>query len=210
LKKILIADDHPMARKGLVTLLKGEWPQVEVFEARDGDEVVAAYPTFNPELLILDYRMPTMTGYEAAKEILQVNCTARIILLTMFDSIPIAMNFLRIGGKGFLSKGSEVEHIIKAINTVVQGDIYFHSDNEEELLHWFQMGMAKNVPAISFTPRELQVCLKVSKGMSNKEIADELKISVRTVEDYRQELLRKTGAKNTAQLVEYVYENGIR
>ncbi|MEQ1585774.1 MAG: response regulator transcription factor [Cyclobacteriaceae bacterium] len=209
MKKILIADDHPMARKGLVTLLKGEWPQVEVFEARDGNEVIAAYPTFNPDLLILDYRMPTLTGYEAAKEILQVNSTARIILLTMFDSIPIAMNFLRIGGKGFLSKGSEVEHIIKAINTVAQGDIYFHSDNEEELLHWFQMGMAKNVPAISFTPRELQVCFKVSKGLINKEIAEELKISVRTVETYRQQLIAKTNVRNTAELVEYIYKNGI-
>ena len=208
-KKILIADDHPMARLGLVALLKSEWPTVEVFEARNGVEVVEAYPTFIPDILILDYRMPKMTGYDAAKEILQTNSTARIILLTMFDSIPIATNFLRIGGKGFLTKGSDAEHIIKAIYELAKGDFYFRSDNEIELLHWFQMGMTKNVPAISFTPRELQVCFKVSKGLINKEIAKELKLSVRTVETYRQQLIEKTNVRNTAELIEYIYKNGI-
>ena len=128
----------------------------------------------------------------------------------MFDSIPIAMNFLRIGGKAFITKDSEVDHILKAIYSVMNGDYYFHSSNEAELSHWFQMGMQKNVPAISFAPRELQVCLKVSKGMTNQEICEEVKLSVRTIEGIRLDLLRKTGTKNTAQLIEYVFENGIR
>jgi DNA-binding NarL/FixJ family response regulator len=210
LNKILIADDHPMARKGLSTLLKSEWNKVEIKEAGNGLEAVELYGTFKPDLTFLDYRMPQLSGFDAAKKILTIDRTARIILLTMFDSIPIAMNFLRIGGKAFISKDSDVEHIIAAIQSVIKGDYYFHSNHEAELLRWFQMGMEKNVPSISFSPRELQVCLKVSKGMTNQKIAEELKLSVRTVEANRQHLLKKTDTKNTAQLVEYVFENGIR
>lgn len=210
LTKILIADDHPMARKGLTALFKSEWNQIEIKEASNGLEAVELYTSFKPEITFLDYRMPLLSGFDAAKKILSNEHSARIILLTMFDSIPVAMNFLRIGGKAFITKDSEIEYILKAVHAVMNGDHYFHSNHEAELLHWFQMGMQKNVPTISFSPRELQVCLKVSKGMTNQEIAQELNLSVRTVEANRQDLLQKTKTKNTAQLIEYVFENGIR
>lgn len=79
--------------------------------------------------------MPQVSGFEAAKRIIAIESQARIILLTMFDSIPIAMNFLRIGGKAFISKDGEVDHILKAIQAVMNGDYYFHSSHEAELLH---------------------------------------------------------------------------
>jgi DNA-binding NarL/FixJ family response regulator len=210
LNKILIADDHPLARRGLATLIRSEWSDVEIQEASNGAEAVAHYNSTQPDLIILDYQMPQLSGFDAAKKILSVNKSAKIILLTMFDSVPIAMNFLRIGGKAFLTKDAEVNHMLHAIQLVSQGDYYFHSSHEVELLRWFQMGMERNVPSISFTPRELQVCLKVSKGMTNLEIAEDLKLSVRTVEGLRLDLLRKTETKNTAQLIQYVFENGIR
>jgi DNA-binding NarL/FixJ family response regulator len=208
--KLLIVDDHPIARKGIITLIKSEWHQVDIQEASNGEEAMTQFINHKPDLIILDYQMPKVSGFEAAKRILSINKAARIILLTMFDSVPIAMNFLAIGGKAFIAKDSEVVTIIKAIHSVLNGDYYFHSRHEAELLHWVHMGMQKNVTSISFSPRELQVCLKVSKGMTNQEIADELKLSVRTVEANRHDLLKKTGTKNTAQLIEYVFENGIR
>ncbi len=157
LNKILIADDHPIARKGLATLIKSEWPHVEIHEAANGLEAVSNYNSVKYDLIILDYQMPLLSGFDAAIRILSIEKSARIILLTMFDSVPIVMNFIRIGGKAFLTKDGEVIHILDAIQMVSKGDYYFHSTNEAELLRWFQMGMEKNVPSISFTARELQI-----------------------------------------------------
>lgn len=155
LTKVLLADDHPMAHKGLATLLRSEWSQVEINEANNGLGAVELYTTFKPEITFLDYRMPQLSGFEAAKKILSVERSARIILLTMFDSIPVAMNFLKIGGKAFISKDGEVDDILKAIQAVMNGDYYFYSSHGAELLRWLHMGMQKNVAAISISPREL-------------------------------------------------------
>jgi two-component system, chemotaxis family, chemotaxis protein CheY len=112
-----------------------EWNQAEIIEASNGLEAIDLYNSTKPEIAFLDYRMPHLSGFDAAKKILSIESKARIVLLTMFDSIPIAMNFLRIGGKAFITKESEVEHILLAIKAVMNGDYYFHSSHEAELLH---------------------------------------------------------------------------
>lgn len=121
--------------------------------------------------------MPHYSGFDAAKNILAHDWSARIILLIMFDSIPIAMNFLRIGGKAFITKESTVDHFLTAMKAVLNGDYNFHSNHEAELLRWFQMGMQKNVPAISFSPRNCRCAWKF-KGMTNQKIAKELNLSI--------------------------------
>lgn len=209
IEKILLADDHPVSRKGLIALLKSEWPRIEVVEAIHGSEAVEKYPTTKPDVTILDYRMPHLNGYETSKEILRKDRSAKILLLTMFDSSPIAMNFLQIGGKGFITKDAHVDQILAAIRAVEKGDHYFHSRYEDEIIEWMQTGMKKRAPVISLSPRELEVCLKLSKGFTAQAIADELTISVRTVETYRRHVMEKTNVKNTAEMIEYIYKNGV-
>jgi len=209
-KKILIADDHPVFKMGLSLLLKHEWPDLELLTLKNGLEVLENFEKFNPDLIFMDYRMPLLDGYETSDRILKKNSKSKIVLLTMFDSFPIAINFLRIGGKGFLSKEIDTELIIKAVTSIHLGGYYFHSSHELQILEYIENGMRKNIPKISFSPRELQVCLKISKGLTNREISKELQLGLRTVETYRQNLIEKTGVKNSPELITYIYRNGIR
>lgn len=209
LKKILIADDHLISRRGLNTLLKHQWPEATIIEASNGLEASTFHLEFQPDLTILDYRMPQQTGLEAAKQIVSLDKNANLILLTMFDSIAIALNFLKIGGKGFLNKDGNIDHIINAVTSVSSGNYYFSTTHEREIISWMKTGMKKNVPYISFSEREIQLCIFISKGMTNTEIASAMGLSPRTIETYRSNLIQKTKVGNSLELVAFVYENGI-
>jgi two-component system, NarL family, response regulator NreC len=206
---ILIADDHPVIRKGLLTLLKSEWPLATIIEASDGNKVVELFNQYHPDVSLLDFRMPNSTGYESAIQILRSNASVKIILFTLYDSFPVITNFLSIGGRGFLTKNCDGNEIVKAVKAVYAGNYFFHSSHESEILRWMQQRTNTHLLSIKLTERELQVVLKLSKGLTNKEIANELKLSVRTVESYKEKAIEKTQVKNTAELIEYVFRNGI-
>lgn len=208
--KILIIDDHPLIQKGITLLVKSEWPAINVLTARTFVEGIDTYREQRPDVCLIDYRLNGTSGIDLAKMIFQLDSRARLIMLTMFDSIPVALNFLRLGGKGFLTKDSEVDEIIRCIVAVHKGDFYFHSQHKTDLEKWTKEGFNNSVPQLVFTNRELEVCLKISKGKTTQEIAKELNISTRTVETYRQRLIEKAGVKNAPELIEYVYRNGIQ
>lgn len=136
MKKIPIADDHPVFRKGISSLLKDEWPTLEIAEAANGLEVIQHYQTHQPDLLVIDYSMPHLNGFQAAEQLLKKNKVIRIILFTMYDTLEIALNFLTIGGRGFLVKGGQNQEIINAVRSVASGDYYFNSQYETEILRW--------------------------------------------------------------------------
>lgn len=208
-KKILIADDHEMTRKGIERLLKTSYPKIEIIEASNGDEVIAQDHLFKPDITLLDYNMPIMNGYAAAQVLLKGDKNKKIILLTMFDTTAIALNFLKIGGRGFISKGCRNEDIIDSIRVVANGNYYFSSENEKEITEWLHQGCTQRVPKINFSPLELGIIVKLSKGLTSKEIGEELKISPRTVETYRYDLLSKVHVKNSNELIDFIYKNGI-
>lgn len=208
--KILIIDDHPLIHKGMALLLKSEWPSLVMLSAKDSKTGFDLYYQHRPDVCIIDYRLNGDTGLELTKLILQFDSRARLIMFTMFDSIPVALNFLKLGGKGFLAKDSEVDDIILCINAIMRGDFYFHSNHEKYLNLWIKEGFKNAIPKLEFTDRELEICLKISKGLTTYEIANELGISTRTVDTHRQNLIEKAGVKNTPELVEYIYRNGIQ
>jgi len=209
LKKILIADDHPVFRKGISLLLKEEWHQLEIIEAANGLEIIDHYQNHQPDLLLIDYSMPNLNGYEAAEQLLKKNKELKIILFTMFDSTAVAFNFLKIGGRGFIAKGGHPDEIIKAIRTVWSGDYYFHSQYEKEIVQWLSKGVDQITPKLKFTTKELEIVLKLSKGMTCKEIGDAMQLSARTIEAYRADMIAKTKVKNSLELISFVYKNGI-
>lgn len=209
-RKILVIDDHPLILTGIKMLLKSQWPKLTVLTATDTNEGLDAYRKHRPNLCLVDYRLNGSTGLDLTKMILEIDDQALLIMLTMFDSMPVALNFLKLGGKGFLAKDGEVEEIFNGIKAVWRGDYYFHSRHEKELAQWIKKGFDNTIPKLEFTQRELEVCLKISKGLTTREIANELDLSVRTVETYRQRLIEKAGVKNAPELVEYVYRNGIQ
>lgn len=209
LKKLIIADDHPVSRSGLVAVIRLEWPQVEIFEASNGVELVNMYKTLRPDLIIVDYQMPQKNGLEASIEILRKNPDAKVMLLTLYDSIPVALNFLKHGGKAFISKGSDIDHILNGIKAVMEGKHYFSSKHKVEIQQLLEVGIKKNVPTLSLSPREFQLVMKLCLGMTNREIAEKMSLSARTIESYRKNLLKKVQVKNTAELIEYIIRNGI-
>ncbi|HCR53600.1 MAG TPA: hypothetical protein DIW27_04230, partial [Cytophagales bacterium] len=203
-KKILLVEDHPATRMGLISFITSEWPESKIHEFDRGDKAVKHYSEIEPDLVLTDYQMPGMNGLEFSRQILRIDKNAKIILFTFYDTFPIAANFLHAGGRGFVAKDGNVEIIVEAINSVLSGHYYFHSNHEIELTKILNEGLSKNIPALNFTTRELQVALKISKGLTTRDIAGLLGISPRTVETHRQNLLEKTNAKNTAELIEYI------
>ena len=208
-QKILIADDHPIFRKGIFTILKDEWPALEIKEASNGLEIIQQYQTHQPELLLIDYSMPHLNGFQAAEQLLKKDKGIRIILFTMYDTLEIALNFLKIGGRGFIVKGGENQEIVHAVRSVSNGNYYFNSQYENEILRWLNTGKEQHVPALKFTPKEHEVILKLSRGLTCQEVGISMQLSVRTIESYRSDLMRKTNTKNTAELISYIYKQGI-
>jgi DNA-binding NarL/FixJ family response regulator len=209
LNTILIADDHAMTRKGVELLLKAKFPKTEIIEACNGKEVIEQTNTHQPDLLLLDYNMPELNGYEAAHTLLKENKNMKIVLLTMYDTKPVALNFLKIGGKGFIWKGGSPAHIAEGVRAVANGDYYFSSENEKDIVEWLESGANQKIPKIKFSPLELSIVVKISKGKTSKEIGEELNLSLRTIETYRYDLIRKAEVKNTFELVEFFFKNGI-
>lgn len=209
LKKILIADDHAMTLKGIKLLLLDSFPHIEIVEARNGKEVITQYEVHKPDVLLIDYRMPEMSGFDAALCLLKKDRDIKIILFTQYDTRAIVLNFLKIGGRGFIYKGCPNEQISEAVRVVYNGEYYFSSANEKEIITWLETGMPDKLPRIKFTPLELAIIIRLSKGMTNEIIACELNLCLRTVETYRYDLIRKTGVKNSLGLIEYIFRNGI-
>lgn len=208
IKKILIADDHPIFRKGIALLLKSDFQNIEIIEAANGLEIIKQYNLHLPDLLLVDYSMPELNGFQAAEQLLGKNKGIKIILFTMYDTLEVALNFLKIGGRGFVAKGGATEEVIGAIRTVSNGDYYFNSLFEKEISQWL-LTKNENISTIKFTPRELEIIVKLSRGMTCEEIGQYLNLSMRTIESYRADLIRKTGVKNSAELIAYVYRQGI-
>jgi len=117
-------------------------------------------------VLLIDYSLPHLNGFQSAEQLLKKNKELKIILFIMYDTLEIALNFLKIGGRGFIIKGGNNDEIISAIRTVFNGDYYFNSEFENEILRWIDGGKPKPKSSIKFAPKELEIVLKLSKGLT--------------------------------------------
>jgi DNA-binding NarL/FixJ family response regulator len=209
-RTILIADDHPLFRAGLRKIIdQTEYASSVFFEAGNGREAMDIASREEVDLIFLDESMPELSGFDAAKRILQYKPEIKIIVLTQFDEMPLILNYFKLGAKGFLSKAIDVAQITEAVRTVLEGNYYYHSKYDNRIRSWLSDGLRDGLPAIRFTEREVEVVVHLSKGRTNHEIAGILDLSPRSVEAYRSGLITKTGVNNTAGLLTFVYKNGI-
>jgi len=207
---ILIADDHPLFRKGLQDMIRTtEYSNANVVLAANGVEAVKLSSLHNADLIFLDVNMPEMNGYEAADAILEARPTVPIIILTQFDEIPLILNLFKTGAKGFLTKNIEGEEITAAMTTVLKGDYYYHSKFDDTISSWLVSGLRKQIPSVRFSEREMQLIMLMSKGKTTQEISEQLGLSFRSIETYRYQLIKKVNVANTAELITYVYKNSI-
>lgn len=201
--RILVADDHPVVRDGLVAMLNTQ-PDFEVVgQAATGIEVIQQVAALQPDVLLLDLEMPEMDGVEALQRLRQENRDLHTIVFTAFDTDDRIVGAVQAGARGYLLKGSPREEIFRAIRVVHAGGSLLQPLVASKLLRQFSEGFEP------LTPRELEVLHLLARGMQNKEIAAELTITERTVKFYVSSILGKLGAGNRTEAVAIAAQRGL-
>ena len=196
--RLLVADDHPMLREGLVAVL-GTQPDFDVIgEAADGSEVVRLAETLLPDVILLDLEMPGMDGVVALEKLRENGSGAQTIVFTAYDTDERILGSLRAGARGYLLKGASRTELFDAVRTVHSGGSLLQPMVTGRLLE--HMRHERHTPEReTLTPRELQVLTLVARGLPNKEIADSLYIGERTVKFHVSSILAKLDAANRTE-----------
>lgn len=199
--KILIADDHYVVRIGLAALVRTEPDMEVVAEAADGAQAIELYVKHQPDLALLDSRMPVKSGIEATIEIRKKFPAARVVVLTAFDGDVEIQKALEAGAQGYVLKSSRGEDLIPALRAVAAGQ------------RWIPAVVAQRLSSRKsfeqLTARELQVLRELSKGLANKEIADALKISEYTVKDHLKSIMAKLRVADRTEALALAVQRGI-
>lgn len=204
--RILVADDHPMLREGLVAVL-GTQPDFEVAgEASDGEEVVRLAEELVPDVILLDLEMPILDGVEALERLHSAGSEAKAIAFTAYDTDERILGSLRAGARGYLLKGASREEIFEAVRTVSAGGSLLQPDVTSRLIDRMSRDGAPPEP---LTTREREVLGLLARGLPNREIAGRLFISERTVKFHVSSLLRKLGAGNRTEAVTIATHRGL-
>ena len=215
--RILIADDHEVARRGIRSLLESHPGWQVCGEARDGRETVELAIQMNPDAILLDIGMPNLNGLEAARQILAILPGVAILILTMHDSDQVVREVLRAGARGFLLKSDAGRDLVAAVEALQLQRTFFTTRVSQMVLDGFldretrsDGGLRKEYdPDDVLTGREREVIQLLAEGKTSKEVAVTLNLSVKTAETHRTNLMRKLGLHSVADLTRYAVRNGI-
>lgn len=205
--RILVADDHPMLREGLVAVL-GTQPDFEVVgEASDGSETARLAGELRPDVILLDLEMPGVDGVEALESLRQSGSGARAVVFTAYDTDERILGALRAGARGYLLKGASRSEIFSAVRTVAAGGSLLQPGVTDRLLAHVSRERAQEADPL--TPRETEVLELLSRGLQNREIAERLFVTERTVKFHVSSLLHKLGAANRTEAVTIAARHGL-
>ena len=211
--RILVADDHDVARRGIRSVLESRAGWEVCGEAKDGREAIALAATCKPDLILLDIGMPNLNGLEAARQILAASPDALILILTMHDSDQIVREVLRAGARGFLLKSDAGRDLIAAVEALQQQRTFFTTKVSQMVLNGFLNRENRELPEEEeldvLTSREREVIQLLAEGKTSKEVAATLNLSVKTAETHRTNLMRKLDLHSVADLTRYAVRNGI-
>ncbi|MCA9611027.1 MAG: response regulator transcription factor [Myxococcales bacterium] len=197
--RVAVADDHALFRAGLARLLEVEPDLTVVGDAADGRSAMTMFLRERPDVLVLDIMMPEKDGLDVIKELLVSHPRARILVLSAHDDLDHASRVMRAGATGFVSKSAAPPELIVAIRAVAAGRTYLPDGLAEAI---------EDASGSRLTDREFQVMIRIATGMRNREIANELSISQKTVDTHRANVLKKLGLKTNADLARYAVSRG--
>lgn len=212
--RILVADDHEVARRGIRALLESHAGWEVCGEARDGRETVELASRIKPDLILLDIGMPNLNGLEAARQILAVTPDAAILILTMHDTDQVVREVLRAGARGFLLKSDAGRDLVAAVEAFQQQRTFFTTRVGQMVLDGY-LGRESHDDRAGgdlndlLTTREREVIQLLAEGRTSKEVAVTLNLSTKTAETHRSNLMRKLDLHSVADLTRYAVRNGI-
>ena len=209
--RIVIADDQAMVRAGFAALLSAHADIEVIGQAEDGAHCVDLVADLDPDIVLMDVRMPLMDGIEATRTIVAANAETRIITLTTFDIDDYVFDAIRAGASGFLLKDAPPAELAEAVRIVAGGEALLAPSVTKRVIEHFATGGQKpNRTALpELTDREREILIQVARGASNTEIAASLHIAVQTVKTHVSRILFKLDARDRAQAVIAAYESGL-
>jgi DNA-binding NarL/FixJ family response regulator len=199
--RVLVVDDHALFRTGVANIINQEPDLHVVAEAGNGADAVAAYDQHRPDVTLLDLRMPVMEGVEAVRRIRERDPQAKVIVLTTYDTDEDISRALKAGAKAYVLKDISADLLIECIHDVLAGKTYLAPQAAAKL--------AEGVTRVQLTPRELSTLRLIADGRSNKEIANELEISERTVKTHLGHLFAKLGVTSRTEAVKIAMRRGL-
>jgi len=208
---ILLADDHPIVRQGMRNLFETETNLSVVGEAEDGLQAVQLAEQLKPDVVIVDMMMPRLNGMEAIRQISSRLPNTHCVVLSMQSADPYVVQALKAGADGYVLKDSGPNELIKAIQTVLKGKRYLSPQLSANLIDHIIAKVETDMldPYNLLTVREREALQLAAAGLSSREIAARISISVRTVEQHRQSMMRKMGFKNQTALIRFAFKRGI-
>jgi DNA-binding NarL/FixJ family response regulator len=206
--RVLLVDDHPIVRQGLALLIDREPDLCVCGEAESAHSAFHAIATLLPDLVVLDISLSGPDGLDVLKEIRMKTTNLPILILSMHDESIYAERAMRAGANGYIMKQEATEKVLVAIRRILQGEVYLSDRLTSTMLQQYVRGasQAKTSPLVNLTDRELEVFRLIGEGHGTRQIADELHLSVKTIESYQAHIKEKLALRNARELVQHAIE----
>jgi DNA-binding NarL/FixJ family response regulator len=208
--KILIVDDHPIVREGLAQLINKEEDLMVCGQAEDADMALAAIGTLKPDMIIIDLTLRGIDGIELIKTITARHARLPVLVFSIHDEALYAERALRAGARGYVMKREATEKVMLAIRRVLSGEIYVSEKMAKKLLHKYfdRRQTIRGSPIERLSDRELSVFRLIGQGLGTRQIAEQLHLSVKTIESHRAHIMEKLNLKSATELVQYAIQWG--
>lgn len=210
--RVLVADDHAILREGIRLMIEAQPEMQVVGEAADGREAISKTLDLKPDVVLMDIAMPVMNGLDATREIKKTVPETHVVVLTMHDGEEYVLQILHAGASGYVLKRAVGSELLSAIRAVHQGGSYLHPTITKRIIDDYLRRLSEDAERANLdglTERELQVLKLIAAGGTNHSIAEQLCLSIKTVQTHRTHIMEKLGAHDRTELVKYAIRKGL-
>ncbi len=206
--RVLVVDDHAIVRTGICRLLDAEVDIEVINQTGSGHEAVRLCRELTPDVVVLDYSLPDLDGMETTRQIVELNNGSRVLILTMYANEEYATRLIRTGAAGFVVKAASSEELLAAVRKVAGRGVYVSPQIMEKMVSRIGQPVVE-APESLLSNRELQVLIRLARGMTTKEVAEALHLSASTVETYRSRVLEKLNLRNNSDMTRFAIRRGL-